>query len=748
MLVALRSGPRARHLLHPTSNAFRSATTIPWRAVAPIFSAPLRQYDQSPNAILSLSKRSVRAFHRDARCRQEALSAQTVEDIDPEQDIDRSPLTKFTQLAERGLVDDTIVRILTESMSLSTMTEVQSLTLPRTLEGVDVLAQAKTGTGKTLGFLIPILQKILHDEPELANPRRRAGSPSDIRALVLSPTRELAEQIAVEAKRLTKGTGIIVHSAVGGTEKRRALSNMQRTGCHLLIGTPGRVNDIMSDPSTGVSAPNLRTFVLDEADRMLDQGFWPAIQEINDYLPDVHHTQRQNLMFSATIPREVMEMVRAIMRRDFQTIRTVKEGETPTHEKVPQKIVNVGGLENIMPTLLEFSKRALEPGNPPFKAIIYFPATAQVSLAASIFRNLGRNRNRQNPLGSLRVLEIHARLSQAQRTVAAESFRKTQSGLLFSSDVTARGMDFPNVTHVIQVGVPPDRDTYIHRLGRTARADKTGEGWILAADVEMREIRSRLQRLPISPDTSLASASVDMGKPAQLPAPIAEILTEIGDAAKMVDFQAKYKAYLASLSIYAYLPRRAGVAALNRLAQYGWGLETPPQIPAGLARKLGYNKVEGVETFEDSAAPNSSRQNRFGRSSSEGAAGMDRPSRFGASGSGSGYGSSRGSFGRGGGSGSGGYRSGGAGGNRRSSYDGASRNRSYDRGDGEDGDYGSQDSAQASRYTSGRGKRGFVGQNTLARGVGSRDTSGGGYGRRSDSRGNHRNDAGDDDDEF
>jgi ATP-dependent RNA helicase MSS116, mitochondrial len=207
------------------------------------------------------------------------------------------------------------------------------------------IAQARTGTGKTLGFLIPVVQNILNASPELASPpeRYQRARASDIRGIIISPTRELAEQIAVEAKKITRSTGIKVQVAVGGNSKRQMLRQMQHEGCHLLVATPGRLTDLLTDPYSKVSAPNLSTLVLDEADRLLEQGFAEAIEEIKSLLPDIRQKDRQTLLFSATIPGEVMGLVRKTLKPGFQFVQTIREGEAATHEKIPQKIVQVAG---------------------------------------------------------------------------------------------------------------------------------------------------------------------------------------------------------------------------------------------------------------------------------------------------------------------------------------------------------------------------------------------------------------------
>ena len=461
------------------------------------------------------------------------------------------------------------------------------------------LAQARTGTGKTLAFLIPVLQNIINYDPNLEQ-RTFRRSPIDIRAIVISPTRELAEQIAVEARKVTSNTGVVVQTAVGGTAKGMHMRQMREQGCHLLVGTPGRLNDILSDPRSQVRAPNLSALVLDEADRLLDAGFLPEITNIQRQLPSRRDIDRQTLLFSATVPDEVMQIVHETMKPDFKFVRTVQKGEQQTHEKIPQKQVSVRGFANFLPALLELCKRGLasQDSAMPFKAIVYFGATAEVILAAQTFRNLkapGSSVFHNHPLHPARIIEIHARLDQASRTKAADNFRRAESAILFSSDVTARGMDFPNVTHVIQMGIPTSSDTYIHRIGRTGRGDKPGEGWLILADFEAQEARYRLKKLPLVGDESLETAQVDMSQDAQLPEHVATNLTQIVDASRAIDPERKSIAYTANLGLYGWLPHKQDlVDSLNDRAKYCWAMEEPPSVPPGLLQKLGFARVQGL----------------------------------------------------------------------------------------------------------------------------------------------------------
>ena len=535
-----------------------------------------------------------------------------------EQQSDDGPITDFKDLGSQNVLHPRIVRTLTESMGLEHMTEVQKKTINEAIDGQDIIAQARTGTGKTLAFLIPILQNIIAIDPSLAQPAYRAerkrSSASDIRALIISPTRELAEQIAAEARKLVRGTSVIVQSAVGGTQKRAGLAAIQRQGCHILVGTPGRLKDILSDPYSRVEAPDLSALVLDEADRLMDQGFWPEIQQIVQLLPAPAEMDRQTMLFSATVPKEVVTLVRSTLKPGFKFVQCVADDENPTHERVPQHVVMTEAFENNHPAMIELCTRGIEaskqPDVAPFKAIVYFNSTAEVTLAESVLANLesspassqspsrfGRGTS-THPWGSARVLGIHSRLSQAQRTHAADTFRRCETGVLLSSDVTARGMDFPNVTHVIQVGLPTSRDQYIHRIGRTGRAGREGQGWLIITKLEAEQARQRLRKLPIRPDSSLETASIDLSKEAQLSKTAGDILNMYQQAMRSAPMREKSGVYSAYIGVYGWIENKQTlIDSMNQLSQFGFGLQTPPSLSPGLISRLGLGRVRGINSM-------------------------------------------------------------------------------------------------------------------------------------------------------
>lgn len=555
---------------------------------------------RSPQAV-------ARAFHQITSLSEQAATAEAVVE---EQNAETAPISRFEELGTRGILHRNIVQNL-KSMGVETMTEVQSATINSALKGDDIIAQAKTGTGKTLAFLLPVLQNIINVDPSLAqrvdSRRGPRSTADDIRAIVISPTRELAEQIAVEARKVVRGTGIVVQTAVGGTQKAAGLRAIQRQGCHILVGTPGRLNDILSDERTRVEAPDLSALVLDEADRLLDDGFWDAIKEIMTHLPKRKDKDRQTLMFSATVPKEIQNVVRSTLKPGFQFVRCVRDDEAPTHDRVPQRIIHVNGMENKTPALVELISRNVEkgqePGAMPFKAIVYCNSTADVVLTTAALQGLrgpdsnplSRTSDRSDRMwGGLRIQEIHAKLSQAQRTRAAENFRRCTSGVLLSSDVTARGMDFPNVTHVIQMSTPPNREQYIHRIGRTARAGKDGVAVMFITEAEERDCLGKLRGLKLVEDNSLHTASIDMTTSSQVPAEAGEIFAMVQKSMSEIPEATKAAAYRSFLGALPNIPPRKLIAVLNNLATYGWGLSSPPAIEARTAHKLGLSRVPGV----------------------------------------------------------------------------------------------------------------------------------------------------------
>ncbi|KAF5020993.1 hypothetical protein F66182_6974 [Fusarium sp. NRRL 66182] len=609
------------------------------------------------------------------------------------------PVARFAELEG---IDQNLLKAIIGDMKYDTMTPVQAKTIAPALKGTDIVAQAKTGTGKTLAFLLPLLQRMIEEDSSLSTRgARRAARSDDIRGIVLSPTRELAEQIAVEARRLTAHTGLVVQCAVGGTDKRSMLRQTHRQGCHLLVATPGRLNDLLSDTSSEIAAPNLAALVLDEADRMLDVGFERELNEIIRRLPSPQDKVRQTMLVSATIPDSVIRLARNMVRaNDFEFVQTISENESLTHDKVPQHIVATTGWTNVFPALFELVDREVakareDPTARPFKAIIYFNTTALVELTGELFYQRRREaRDKGDPWLATYVMQ--SKLSQQQRQKAADMFRSAQSGVLISTDVTARGMDFPDVTHVIQIDTPRDRESYIHRLGRTGRQNKEGEGWLILPHHSVRGARRLLTGLPIEQNSSLQSAETD---------------PEITDATP---------AHQESRALFGTLSRRTlstaytsmfGVATdkqelaedVNKWAVTGWGWKAPPSVNSMWVKKMGLSRAEGMNI--DDNPPRSRSEFRDQRDSDDPFDNMSANVRRDDRGGRGGFGGSR--SGGYGGSRNGGGRSGGYGGSRndggRSGGYGGSRNdggRSGGFGRGRTGGYGGGRNRGGDSYSS------------------------------------------------
>lgn len=532
------------------------------------------------------------------------------------------------------------------------------------------VAQAKTGTGKTIAFLLPLLQRMIDEDPSLAmRSARRDANAADIRGIVLSPTRELAEQIAHEARVLTSKTGLVVQCAVGGTEKRSMLQRTRREGCHLLVATPGRLNDLLQDDRSGIDAPRLAALVLDEADRMLDVGFEKELNDIISCLPRPEEKVRQTMLVSATIPDTVIRLARTMVRPDdFEFVQTIPENESLTHDKVPQHIVPATGWANVFPALFELMDRAhaeaqADPSSRPFKAIVYFNTTALVELAAEM--GFERRRNKGLSAAHLATYNIQSKLSQQQRQRAADNFRKVKQGVLFSSDVTARGMDFPDVTHVIQIDAPRDRESYIHRLGRTGRQGKEGEGWIIVPRSSISHARKLLKGLPLNSNDSLESATTDIMSGPATPAHtmVKELFAVMPKRMLSVTYNSMFG---------VAVDKNALAEEVNDWAVNGWGWEAPPMVNRSWAHKMGLSRapgmnigdndsVRGTRRYQDDKSDDpfdSMRRNVVRDDHSRGYGGR------GGSGYGGGYGGGYGQRSGGGGYGGGGYGRGRGGGGR------------------------------------------------------------------------------------
>lgn len=473
------------------------------------------------------------------------------------------------------------------SMGFDRMTEIQAKTFDAASLGKDVLGRARTGSGKTVAFLLPALERLLQDNNNNSNKK-------STRMLVLSPTRELAQQIAEQTRLLTAHMPNMSHQVmVGGTPKPKDVSAMKRKVPTIIIATPGRLQDHLE--STVVhNTPfkdlfrELDVLVLDETDRLLDMGFRREIDKIIKYLP----RNKQTLLFSATIPEDVKHVIRQTMRDPYITVDCIHddqaESSSHTNAQVSQAHVILPTNTRMASGTVDIIRNILEK-QPHSKIVAFFPTANLVAFYASLLRDV---------LEIPRILEIHSRKSQSQREKASESFRKTNHGCLLTSDVSARGVDYPDVTHVLQFGVADSRESYIHRLGRTGRAGKLGQGILVLTDVERGFLRHlKGLDIPVHPELQ---AVVD-GPTVESQQDLAPVWASIGSG-RNADLALKAtKAYVSALGFYnTHLKARCGVKGTDALVAfcnafaYQVGFTTLPPIEKKTIGKMGLKGIQGL----------------------------------------------------------------------------------------------------------------------------------------------------------
>ena len=331
-----------------------------------------------------------------------------------------------------------------------TPTPIQEQAIPAALEGRDILGLAQTGTGKTAAFILPILQKLLK------GPRRR------VRALIIAPTRELAEQIYQDSIRLGRGTGIRAVSIYGGVGKNPQLTAL-RQGAEIVIACPGRLLDHLGEDKIDLSGVEI--LVLDEADRMCDMGFLPDIKRILKHLPE----KRQTLFFAATMPKEIRNLADTILKNPQQIqIGMIAPVETVSHALYP---VPMQLKKPLLFSILEQTAAG--------KVLIFTRTKHKAkNLAAMLLKK------------KYRVAALQGNMSQNRRQDAITGFRRGKYDILVATDIAARGIDVSEITHVINFDMPDTVDAYTHRIGRTGRAHKTGTAYTFATAEDRSMLRS------------------------------------------------------------------------------------------------------------------------------------------------------------------------------------------------------------------------------------------------------------------
>jgi ATP-dependent RNA helicase RhlE len=336
-------------------------------------------------------------------------------------------------------------------LGYKTPTPIQADAIPAAIDGCDILGCAQTGTGKTAAFAIPILQQLAETprSPSGSPSRHRGGERSDaVRALVLAPTRELAAQIGESFRRYGKHTGLKSTVIFGGVNQNPQTRDVQR-GVDIIVATPGRLLDLISQGF--IDLRRIESFVLDEADHMLDMGFLPDVRRIIAMLPK----QRQTLMFSATMPAEIATLSKQIL---IDPLRIQIDPQRPAAERVEQSLYHVA--QKNKPALLAHLLRAREADS-----TIVFTRTKHG--ANAVVRKL-------EAIG-IRSEAIHGNKSQAARQRALGAFKSGTLKVLIATDIAARGIDVSGIGHVINFDLPQVAETYVHRIGRTGRAGRSGQ---------------------------------------------------------------------------------------------------------------------------------------------------------------------------------------------------------------------------------------------------------------------------------
>ncbi len=345
--------------------------------------------------------------------------------------------TFLTQFTDLGLAQSLLKAL--EAEGYKTPTPIQAQAIPHLLAGRDLLGIAQTGTGKTAAFALPILHKLAAD--------RRPAARKTCRALVLSPTRELASQIADSFRTYGKHLGFSVATVFGGVGHKPQIDKIMR-GVDILVATPGRLIDHID--SRVLSLGQTEVFVLDEADQMLDMGFIHALRKIVPLLP----AKRQSLFFSATMPREMADLAGSLLT---DPVKVAVAPVATTAERVAQRVIFVetAGKRKLLADVIGAEK--------PGRTLVF---TRTKHGADRVVKQLA--------LDGIAAVAIHGNKSQGQREKALAGFRSGATPILVATDIAARGIDVDAVTHVINFDLPNVPESYVHRIGRTARAGAEG----------------------------------------------------------------------------------------------------------------------------------------------------------------------------------------------------------------------------------------------------------------------------------
>ncbi|KAL3919060.1 MAG: hypothetical protein SGILL_003946 [Bacillariaceae sp.] len=534
------------------------------------------QYNSKPNSSNKKKKkdqRRPRKFKRPSPREEVPALEARIEEETPDRGSLPYAKNAVVSFASQPLSQATLQGL--EGNDYTTMTAIQSGSIPHALAGRDILGAAQTGSGKSLAFLIPLLELLY----------RKGWTPQDgVGAIVLSPTRELAGQLFAVLRKIGRNHSFSLGLLMGGRNKNKqkfekndfVREQQAIPTTNILICTPGRLLQHL-EQTPYFSVDSLQMLVLDEADRILDMGFRDQLVRILDYLPPGE--ARQTLLFSATQTKNVKDL--ATLSINHKTVEYVgvhdQEADT-TPDRLKQAYVLVP-LEHKLNCLFSFLKSHLKN-----KTIVFFATCSQVRHAWDLFCRLRPG---------LSVLAIHGKLSQTKRLQVYDKFTTMPHSVLFATDVASRGLDFPSVDWVVQVDAPEDYDMYVHRVGRTARFQQAGQALLLLdpneeksfvqenKEAQERKLKAPLQKKSINPTKTMLVTQ----KAASL---VAEHSTLYALAKK------SFWSYVRSMSL---LPKDGIWGALNikkfHLEEYALSLGLP-EIPGDLDKVLN-----NVSTRED-----------------------------------------------------------------------------------------------------------------------------------------------------
>ncbi|XP_051151315.1 probable DEAD-box ATP-dependent RNA helicase 48 [Andrographis paniculata] len=499
---------------------------------------------------------------RIAEIRNEIRQKKAVQEEEEEEIGEEESLLSTKRFDEVGGVSSLTVQALAEAGYVQ-MTRVQEATLSACLEGRDAFVKARAGTGKSVAFLLPAIETVLKASNDRSNQRI-----PPINVLIVCPTRELASQVCAEARVLLKHHhGIGVQALVGGTRFKVDQRRLESDPCQMLVATPGRLLDHIENKSgISVRLMRLKMLILDEADHLLDLGFRKDIEKIIDCLP----RSRQSLLFSATVPKEVRRISQLVLKREHAYIDTVGLGSLETSSKVKQFYVitpHDQHLQIVYHLLKSHTSEVID-----YKVIVFCATATMTSLVYTLLQKM-----------KLNVREIHSKKPQLYRTRISDEFKEAKGLILITSDVSARGMNYPDVTLVIQVGIPLDRGHYIHRLGRTGRQGKEGEGLLLLAPWEQYFL-GEIKDLPLEK------------YPLSKPDPNSKL--KIQESLEKIDISTKEAAYHAWLGYYNSIGAigrdKTTLVELANQFSASIGLDKPPALYRRTVLKMGLKGIPGI----------------------------------------------------------------------------------------------------------------------------------------------------------